>query len=183
VTSFNSARTLKLDRFAPMLLPALVLISLSGNGGAAQPDERLSESTRIEGTWILQATNIADPKTSFTALASFAEGGVFLATGSTNHANHPFPTSPLYGAWKKNGHNQYVSTTLFFGFDVITGEANAMVKLLQTFKLTGHDGIVGTDEFYVCDVQGQQCQRVPPGDNAYTGTRVIPEDAGHALWH
>jgi hypothetical protein len=175
VTIFNLKKTLKLDRFASMLLPALVLISLTGNCGAAQADDRQSESAPIEGTWILQVTNKADPNTSFTALASFAEGGVFLATGSTNHANHPFPTSPLYGTWKKNGHNQYVSTTRFFGFDVITGEANAMIKLLQTFKLAGHDGIVGTDEFYVCDVQGANCQRVPPGDNAYTGTRVIPE--------
>jgi hypothetical protein len=86
------------------------------------------------------------------------------------------PVSPLYGSWKRTERNLYISTTNFFAFDPATGNAVAMLKAIQTFKLTSRDELVGVGEAWACDEQDQNCQRVPIADITIKGTRIIPRD-------
>jgi hypothetical protein len=138
-----------------------------GGSGRAAP---------IEGSWVFAVTRINDLPASFTAVASFTAGGVFLATGSNDHLNSPGPVSPLYGSWRRADENLYISTTQFFAFRPDTGEAVVMLKAIQTFKLTSRDELVGVGEAWACNVQGQDCQRTPIADIAIKGTRIVPEN-------
>jgi len=126
-------------------------------------------------------TRINDLRASFTAVASFTAGGVFLATGSNDHLSSPGPVSPLYGSWKRTEQHLYISTTQFFAFNPVTGEAVAMLKAFQTFKLTNHDELVGVGETWACNVQGQNCERTPIADITIKGTRIIPQNVTELL--
>src|SRR5689334_25167186 len=59
----------------------------------------------IEGTWILTIDRVSQGF-SFSALQSFTAGGVTLATGTADRTAPP-PISPLYGSWRRTGHNRY----------------------------------------------------------------------------
>ncbi len=143
---------------------------------AGAGDEKSGLSAPIEGSWIFAVTRINDLPASFTAVASFTAGGVFLATGSNDHLSSPGPVSPLYGSWKRTERNLYISTTNFFAFRPDTGEAVFMLKAVQTFKLTSCDELVGVGEAWACDVQGQNCQRTPIADITIKATRIIPQN-------
>lgn len=129
----------------------------------------------IEGSWVFSVTRINDLPASFTAVASFTAGGVFLATGSNDRLNSPGPVSPLYGSWQRAGENLYNATAQFFAFRPDTGQAVVMLKAVQTFRLTSKNELVGAGEAWVCTVQGQDCQRTPIADITVKATRIIPE--------
>jgi hypothetical protein len=160
-----------------VLALAVVALGIGGIGSTARAqDEGSGLSAPIEGSWIFAVTRINNPSASFTAVASFAAGGVFLATGSNDHLSSPGPVSPLYGTWKRTELNLYISTTHFFAFNPATGEAVAMLKAVQTFKLTSRHELAGVGEAWACDVQGQNCQRTPIADITIKGTRIIPQN-------
>jgi hypothetical protein len=129
----------------------------------------------IEGSWVFSVTRINDLPASFTAVASFTAGGVFLATGSNDRLNSPGPVSPLYGSWQRAEGNVYNATAQFFAFRPDTGQPVVMLKAVQTFRLTSNNELIGVGEAWACTVQGQDCQRTPIADITIKATRIIPE--------
>jgi hypothetical protein len=137
----------------------------------AQAQDGAVQTRPIEGSWI-STVKALNGSYSFTALVSFAAGGVWLATGSNDRIN---PVSPLHGSWKHKGHNQFLMTADFFAFDSL-GNAVAMLHIVQEFELK-HDGeLIGVGEFSVCDVHGENCQRTPQNDFSATARRIVPAD-------
>jgi hypothetical protein len=158
---------------------SLGVIGMRSMAGADQEELFLSGpglSSPIEGSWVFAVTRFNNLPASFTAVSSFTAGGVLLATGSGDHLNSPGPVSPLYGSWKRTERNLYISTTRFFAFDPVTGEAVAMLQAVQTFKLTSRNELVGVGEAWACSVQGQDCQRTPIADITIKATRIIPQN-------
>src|SRR5215203_3322551 len=64
----------------------------------AQGDQHEDNGSQIEGSWILTNERINQQGFTFTAVASFASGGVWVAAGSIDPQN-----SALYGSWKRTG--------------------------------------------------------------------------------
>ena len=129
-------------------------------GSLSQPARAQGDSglrAPIEGTWILQVHRVTQNIT-FTALQSFAAGGVTLATGTVDRTPPP-PISPLYGTWKRIGPNNYETSLSFFIFDG-AGNAAAMLQNYETFHLNAYDEIVGTGEAYVCEPTGDNCVNI-----------------------
>jgi hypothetical protein len=122
----------------------------------------------IDGSWIL---NIDAGPVSFTAMASFSAGGVFSGTGSLDRVN---PISTLMGSWKRTGSNLFDSTASFFAFDA-AGNAVAMLKANQVFRLTGRNELVGAGLVYSCDLQGENCVSISPAPSKVTGRRMVIE--------
>jgi hypothetical protein len=131
---------------------------------------------RIQGSWIFTLTpgpegGPAGPG-PFTAVASFAAGGVFLATGQNDRG--VVPVSELHGSWQRIAPDLYGSTTYFFAFDP-TGHAVGMLQTNQVFHLTSRNTLVGAANASFCDLQGENC--VPlPGVSAVVGKRMIVKD-------
>ena len=124
----------------------------------------------FEGSWI--CTVVQTSGFSFTALMSFAAGGVVVATGSQDKVN---PISPVYGSWKQTGHNRIAVTIYFFLFDPI-GNPVGTLKTNETFRLNGQNELAGSGSSVVCDVEGENCGG--SGSEALitlTGKRIIPE--------
>ena len=163
----NVARTLRCVAVASTLFALL-----AGASSTARAEEESSGlSAPVEGSWIFTVSAI-NGSYSFTAVASFAAGGVFLATGSNDRV---IPASVLFGSWKHKGRNRYNATANFFAFDP-TGAAVAMNRVVQTFELRSHDEMVGVGEFSICEVSGDNCKRAPDIDFTVTAKRIIPED-------
>ncbi len=124
----------------------------------------------IQGSWIFSIDRY-NQGTTFTAVASFAAGGVFLATGSGDRID---PISPLYGTWKHTGRNRYDSTTYFFAFDP-AGHPVAMIKTNQVFHFKSRNTLVGSGVGFACNLQGQNCVSVPAVSIHIKARRVIVE--------
>jgi hypothetical protein len=151
-------------------ITSLMFALVAGISSTAKAqDERSGLPAPIEGSWIftVSATNGAF---SFTALASFTAGGVFLATGSNDHLN---PVSPLYGSWKRKGPNRFNATADFFGFDP-SGNPISMLHDVMEYELSNRDELVGRGELLTCQVSGENCQRTL--NFTVTAKRIIPED-------
>ncbi len=137
---------------------ALVLAAAAlAIGSVSQPARAESESglgAPIEGTWIMQVHRVQQNIT-FTAMQSFTAGGVTNATGTIDRMPPP-PISPLFGTWKRIGHNSYANSLSFFIFDP-AGNAVAMLQNYSNFHLNANGEIVGTGEAYVCDPNGDNC--------------------------
>ena len=163
----NVARTLRSVAMASTLFALL-----AGTSSAARAEEESSGlSAPIEGSWIFTVSAI-NGSYSFTAVASFAAGGVYLATGSNDRV---IPGSVLFGSWKRKGRKRANSTANFFAFDA-TGAAVAMNKVVQSYELRSRDEMVGVGEFSICEVSGDNCKRAPQIDFTVTAKRIIPED-------
>jgi hypothetical protein len=141
---------------------------------AKAQDERSERSTLsapIEGSWLFDVEAI-DNSYRFTAVASFTAGGVFLATGSNDRLN---PVSPLYGSWKYRRANRFNATADFFAFDS-SGKPIGMNHVVQSYELKNRNELHGFGEFWTCDVDGENCQRLPQLDFRVTAKRIIAED-------
>jgi hypothetical protein len=95
-----------------------------------------------------------------------------LATGSLDKLN---PISPIYGSWKRTGHNRVAVTVYFFLFDPL-GNPVGMLKTNETFRLNGQNKLVGSGSSFVCDVDGENCSI--RGSDALidiAGNRILPE--------
>ena len=122
----NVARTLRSVAIASTLFALL-----AGTSSAARAEEESSRlSAPVEGSWIFTISAI-NGSYSFTAVASFAAGGVWLATGSNDRV---IPASVLFGSWKRKGPKRFNATANFFAFDA-TGAAVAMNRVVQSYEL------------------------------------------------
>jgi hypothetical protein len=147
------------------------------SGGNSQGDQ----AAAIEGTWIVTVQPAGAP-TGFTALMSFAAGGVTLATGA-NDRLPPFaptpaaPISPLYGSWRQMDNNTYVATFNFFIFDS-GGNAVNMFQNNATIRLSDDNNLAATGNSFLCKVSGDDCISQPPaGPFTFTGKRLIAKGA------
>jgi len=144
------------------MLIVCVVLALGATAVAQDP---------IQGSWIFTVTPAPGGPPPFSAVASFAAGGVFLATGSDDRAN---PASELHGSWARIRENRYGSTTYFFVFDP-TGHAAGMLLTHQVFQLASKDALVGLGDLSACDVHGENCTLLP-GISTITGKRMIVTD-------
>lgn len=112
---------------------------------------------QIEGTWILSIHRVVQGVT-FSALQSFAAGGVTVATGSMDRTPPP-PISPLYGSWTQTGDNTYSVAIFFFVFDT-SGNAVAMIKTPETLHLVDNNTLTGTGSGFACDLNGNNCVNI-----------------------
>jgi hypothetical protein len=172
-----------LKRRAVSLLGALTLLAFAvpvvSSTALAESESQENHarlSSPIEGSWIFSVDRI-NQGTTFTAVASFTAGGVFLATGSLDRIN---PVSPLYGSWKHTGPNRYDSTTYFFAFNP-AGDAVAMIKANQVFHFKARNELVGSGVTFSCDLQGENCVSVPAGSIHVKGRRVLVEKVDEDL--
>lgn len=158
------SRTLKT---ASPVLVVCVVLALGASASAQAP---------IQGSWIFTLTpgpegGPAGPG-PFAAVASFAAGGVFLATGQNDRG--VVPVSELHGSWERIARDLYGSTAYFFAFDP-TGHAVGMLQTNQVFHLTSRNALIGAANASFCDLQGENC--VPlPGVSTVVGKRMIVKD-------
>jgi hypothetical protein len=151
-----------------------IVLGAGGTAASAQTDTNEFHNQRVEpvgGSWIFSVRGL-NGSFSFTALASFAAGGVFLATGSGDRI---IPVSPIYGTWRRAGRNRFNATADFFAFDS-TGNPVAMNHIVQSFELNGYGELIGVGEFSECDVQGENCHRTPQTDFSVTAQRIVAAD-------
>jgi len=158
----NTSISRMLRAASPMLLVCVVL-ALGASAVAQAP---------IQGSWIFTLTPPPGGGDPFSAVASFAEGGVFVATGQNDRA--VVPVSELHGSWERIARDLYGSTTYFFSFDA-TGHAVGMLQTNQVFRLTSRNTLVGAANLSFCDLQGENCAPLP-GVSTVTGKRMIVKD-------
>jgi hypothetical protein len=148
------------------MMVVCVVLALGHSAAAQEP---------IQGSWIFTLSSSAGGGPPFTAVASFAAGGVFLATGQNDRAmggalDHP--VSELHGRWERIRGDRYGSTTYFFALDPTTGQAVGMLQTNQVFRLTGRNTLEGAANVSVCDLHGENCTPIP-GVSTVTGKRMI----------
>jgi hypothetical protein len=156
--------------FFALLLPAI------NSTAVAQTDPRAHPpfSSPIEGSWIF--TVDLPQGITFTAFASFAAGGVFLATGATDRL---VSISLLCGSWDQIGPHRFSSSSYYFVFDaagnpLATQRANIVYQLKKGHELVG---IGHTDR---CDLDGQNCSSLP-GDFQISARRIVAEHSPEQL--
>jgi len=153
-----------------------VAVAQSGPG-----DSQGGQAAPIEATWIFNVQ--VAPGVAFTALQSFAAGGVTAATGTSDRMP-PFapaptaPISPLYGTWSRGDGNTYVATICFFIFDS-AGKAVHMFKTNETFRLTSDNNLVGIGVGFSCLPDGSDCTSDGHPPITITGKRLIAQGASN----
>jgi hypothetical protein len=164
----NKSLSRILKASSPILVVCACVVMTLGASAMAQAP--------IQGSWIFTLTPGPEGGPAgagaFSAVASFAAGGVFLATGQNDRA--VVPVSELHGSWERITRDRYGSTAYFFAFDP-TGHAVGMLQTNQVFQLTSRDTLVGAANASLCNLQGENC--VPlPGVSTVTGKRMIVKD-------
>jgi hypothetical protein len=179
----NSAKRHALRRLiiAPAILALITGLSsmayaqnvgLGSRFEAARTDENQARlAAPIEGTWILTIDRV-NQGFSFSALQSFTAGGVTLATGTVDRTPPP-PISPLYGTWRRTGHDDYSVVIAFFVFDS-AGNALAMIKTPETIEMVDRDNLTGSGTALACDIHGDNCVDLN-STITFTGKRLIAE--------
>lgn len=153
---------------------AVIAVGIGGMSSTARADgDGSGLSAPIEGTWILSINRVSQGIT-FTALQSFTAGGVTLATGTIDRTPPP-PISPLYGSWKRVGHNRYAVTICFFIFDA-TGKALGMIKGPETFQIEDDNTVTGSGTALACDLEGDNCADIN-SPITITGKRLLAQGA------
>jgi hypothetical protein len=127
----------------------------------------------VQGTWLHTITRINQGGATFTAVASFAGGGVWQATGENDRQNGGVST--LIGSWKHIGANLYSSRAYFFAFDP-SGNPVLLLRVDQIQRLKNHNQLEGAGLGYVCSLKGkgEDCVRTPEVDITFTADRVAP---------
>ena len=168
-----------------MIAPAMLILATAlspiahaqnERSGSRFEEARVNENQArlaapIEGTWILTIDRVSEGF-SFSALQSFTAGGVTLATGTVDRTPPP-PISPLYGSWRRTGHNSYVAVISFFAFDS-AGNAVAMIKTPETFHMVDKDNLTGSGTGLACDIHGDNCVDIN-SNITITGKRLMAE--------
>ena len=160
---------------------SVVAIILPATSSPAWAQSELAESkgaqaAPIEGTWIMTIHRVNQGIT-FSALQSFTAGGVTLATGTVDRTPPP-PISPLYGSWKRTGHNRYAATICFFLFDD-AGNALGMFKTPSSFRMEDDNHLTGSGTGLACDVNGDNCVDINSTTITFTGKRLMAEGASN----
>lgn len=141
-----------------------------------QVESRQTETTRghespmrgIEGTWFFTLDRV-NQRFSFTAVQSFAAGGVTIAIGSILP-----PSGPLLGTWRSSGENQYAATVYFYLFDA-NGNSVGIAKTKLSLRLDDQNTLEGSGQGFGCDVNAENCVRVPAVDIQIRGKRLGSE--------
>jgi hypothetical protein len=137
-------------------LVVCVVLALGASAAAQEP---------IQGSWIFVVTPPPGAGSPFSAIASFAAGGVFLATGENDRA--VAPVSEVHGNWQRIGRNRYGSTQYLFAFDS-AGHAVGMLRNQWVFRMTSKNELGGPGTLSLCDIHGENCTPVP-GVGSITG--------------
>ena len=155
------------------LLLGFVTFSLAVGGMSSIARAQDATPAPVQGTWLNTITRINQGGATFTALVSFAGGGVWQATGSNDHQNGGVST--LFGSWKHIGKNLYSSRAYFFAYDP-SGNPVVLLRVDQVQRLINKNQLVGVGQGYVCSLQGkgQDCVRTPEVDITFTADRVVP---------
>jgi hypothetical protein len=175
----NLAQTLKevsmknksISRMLTAACPMMVVCGVLALGASAVAQEP------IQGSWIFTLSSSPGGGPPFSAVASFATGGVFLATGQNDRTlgTGDHPASELHGSWERIRGDRYGSTTYFFALDPTTGQAVGMLQTNQVFRLTSRNTLEGAANASFCDLQGENCVPIP-GVSTVTGKRMIVKD-------
>ena len=153
-----------------IIASALIALSIGGMSSAVRAgDEGSGLAAPIEGTWILTIHRVNEGIT-FSALQSFAAGGVTVATGTIDRTPPP-PISPLLGSWRRMGHNSFTATICFFFFDD-EGKALGMFKTPMTLQVVDENKLAGSGTGFACDINGDNCEDVHSAITV-TGKRLI----------
>ena len=87
-----------ISRILTAATPMLIVCIVLALGAAAAAQES------IQGSWILVVTPPPELASPFSAITSFAAGGVYLATGENDRG--VAPGSELHGSWERTkGHS------------------------------------------------------------------------------
>jgi hypothetical protein len=172
----NSPVSVKTNTKRPVmtLLLGATALFLAVGGVSSTARAQNGTSTPVEGTWLNTITRINQGGATFTAMVSFAGGGVWQATGSTERQNGGVST--LVGSWKRIGDNLYSSRAYFYAFD-LSGNPVVLLRVDQLQRLINKNQLVGVGQGYVCSLQGkgQDCVRTPEVDITITADRVVPQ--------
>jgi hypothetical protein len=147
---------------------AFLLMSSPVSAQSQSLEAHESSRSSLEGTWLFTLTRI-NQGFSFIAVQSFTAGGVTLATGSIQP-----PVAPLLGSWQQVMDHQFAATIYFYLFDP-SGTATNLIKTNLLLRLEGRNTVLGSGEGFSCDLQGENCVRVPEVDIQIKGRRIIPE--------
>ena len=149
-------------------------LSLAVGGMTLTASAEDSTPAPVQGAWIYTITQINNGGFIFTAVASFAWGGVWQATGEHDRQNGGIST--LMGSWKRIGVNLYSGRAYFFAFDP-SGNPVALIRVDSLQRLRNQNQLEGGGLTYACSLQGkgQDCVRAPQEDFTFTGDRVVPQ--------
>jgi hypothetical protein len=124
------------------------------------------------GTWVLTVTPPAGGPPAFQALASFASGGVFIASTQNDHA---VPSAGIQqGTWRRTGDGQISSTEISFIYSP-TGIAVGTLKVRATYEFSDANNLTGKGQLVRCDLSGANCVTLP-GCASIQGKRVEIEE-------
>jgi hypothetical protein len=170
----TSRRTANNPHHPFFVMAALLLLAVPGPMIAQDIQQNNHQQNNsclknMQGSWIFTIDRFTQGVT-FSALMSFADGGVISATGSIGP-----PISPILGSWKCTGPKSLVATFFFYPLDA-QGNSNATIKNNVSLHLDDQNQMVGTGSAFVCDVHGENCFSVPPIH--LTGKFVVPEGSG-----
>lgn len=157
---------------ALFVIAAVLILAMSRPVVAQNNHQRnnCSAANGIQGSWIFTIDRYTQG-VSFSALMSFTDGGVVIATGSIGP-----PISPILGSWRCTGPNRFVATFFFYPVDP-QGNAVATIKNNVTLHLDDQNQILGTGEGFVCDVYGQNCVNLQ-SPITLKGNFIVPEGVG-----
>ena len=155
-----------------MLGFAALFLAVSGMSSTARAED--ATPAPVQGAWLYTITQINNGGFIFTAVASFAGGGVWQATGEHDRQNGGIST--LMGSWKRIGVNLYSGRAYFFAFDP-SGNPVALIRVDSLQKLRNQNQLEGVGQTYACSLQGkgQDCVRAPQEDFTFTADRVVPQ--------
>jgi hypothetical protein len=155
------------------LLLGFATFSLAVGGMSSTARAQAGTPAPVQGTWLHTITRINQGGAIFTAVVSFAGGGVWQATGENDRQNGGVST--LFGSWKHIGENLYSSRAYFFAFDP-SGNPVVLLRVDQIQRLKNKNQLEGVGQGYACSLKGkgQDCVRTPEVDITFTADRVVP---------
>jgi hypothetical protein len=151
----------------------LILGSLALLIGAGMTSYAQDDNNNIHlGTWVLTVTPPTGGPPAFQAFASFASGGVFIASTQNEHA---VPSAGIQqGTWRRTREGKISSTEISFIYGA-NGVAIGTVKVRATYEFRDKNTLTGHGQLFRCDVTGEKCAPVP-GCASIEGIRLEVEE-------
>jgi hypothetical protein len=168
----TSRRATSKPHYALFVIAALLLLAVPGRAVAQNnhQENNCSGARDIQGSWIFTIDRFTQGVT-FSALMSFTDGGVVIATGSIGP-----PISPILGNWRCSGPNRFIATFFFYPVDP-QGNAVAMIKNNVSLHLNTRNQIRGAGEAFACDLHGENCVNAHLSIHL-KGNFITPEGVG-----
>jgi hypothetical protein len=147
-----------------LVLVAVAMLLVS----AAQEEE---DGRSPQGSWMLTIAPPTGGPPTFNVLASFAAGGVFIASTQNDHR---LPSAGIQqGTWHRTRDNEFISTELSFLYDPV-GNPVGTLKVRATYSLTDAGELSGHGQLSRCDLNGANCVSLP-GCATIQGKRIAVE--------